>query len=384
VTAGFNGVPSGGTVSVLLGNGLGSFGAPQNFAAGSFPRSVALADFNLDGNLDVVTANGDNGTVSVLLGTGSGSFKPPLSAAAGSYPQGVAVGNFNGAGGPDVASANYGSNNVSVLLNDGNWPALDAPSITISNASVAEGNTGTTVAEFTVTLSAASTQTVTVHYATADYSALAGSDYQAAEGTLVFDPGETMMTIPVLVIGDRVVEDGEYFYLRLSDSTNAFVANAERHGSIVDDEPRLSINSVSLTEGNSGTKLLTFTVTLSAQYDEPVTVNYATQDSSATVAGNDYVATSGMLTFAPGQTTKTFTVTIKGDKGKESNESFYVLLSGASDHSQIDNAYGWGTILNDDGGGKGSGKGNHRLSSASAFDAAIEDWMTSTQKRRGR
>ena len=101
---------------------------------------------------------------------------------------------------------------------------------------------------------------------------------------------------------------------------------------------------------------MTFTVTLSAAYDQAVTVNYATHDSSATVAGNDYVATSGTFTFAPGQRTKTFTVTIKGDKQKESDESLYVVLSGASNNALIDNAYGWGSILNDDGPARGSNR----------------------------
>jgi hypothetical protein len=109
---------------------------------------------------------------------------------------------------------------------------------------------------------------------------------------------------------------------------------------------------VSLTEGNNGTKLMTFTVTLSKVYDQTVTVNYATGDSGAT-AGSDYVAAAGTLTFAPGQTTKTFTVAIKGDKRRESDESFWVTLSGASSNAQVDGYYGFGTILNDD---HGNGK----------------------------
>src|SRR5947199_3559474 len=104
---------------------------------------------------------------------------------------------------------------------------------------------------------------------------------------------------------------------------------------IQDDEPRISIDSVSVKEGNSGTKLMTFTVILSAAYDQAVTVNFATHDDSATVAGGDYVAKSGTLTFAPGQTTKTFTVTIKCDTKREADESFYVLLIGASNNALI-------------------------------------------------
>ena len=78
---------------------------------------------------------------------------------------------------------------------------------------------------------------------------------------------------------------------------------------------------------------MTFTVTLSAAYDQAVTVRYATGDGSATVAGGDYVATSGTLTFAAGQTTRTFTVTIRGDKKREADEYFDVVLSGASSNA---------------------------------------------------
>jgi hypothetical protein len=225
----------------------------------------------------------------------------------------------------------------------------DEPRVSIGwGGTVVEGNAGTTNVTFTVTLSAASDAPVTVTYATADGSATAGSDYVAATGTLTFAAGQTAKTVTVAVKGDRVGEGDEYFYVSLTGATGAAIAS---WGSamIQDDEPRLSINSVSVTEGNSGTKLMTFTVTLSAAYDQTVIVNYATHDGTATVANNDYAATSGTLTFAPGQTTKTFTVVVKGDKKKEADESFYVLLSGASTNAYIDNTYGWGTILNDDG-----------------------------------
>ena len=112
---------------------------------------------------------------------------------------------------------------------------------------------------------------------------------------------------------------------------------------------------MSLTEGNSGTQVMTFTVTLSAAYDQAVTINFATADGTAKASDNDYVATSGTLTFAPGQTTKTFTVTIKGDTKKEADEFFYVRLNGASSNALIDIGYGYGNILNDD---LGPGKGH--------------------------
>jgi hypothetical protein len=203
---------------------------------------------------------------------------------------------------------------------------------------------------FTVTLSTADDQPVTVTYDTSDGSATtAGGDYQAKTGTLTFAPGETSKPITVLVNGDRLGENDESFTVNLTGATGALINYNPGYGTIVDNEPRLSIDSVSIAEGNSGTKAMTFTVTLSVAYNQPVTVKFATDDSSATVANKDYVATSGTLTFAPGETSKKITVLIKGDTKKEADESFYDLLSDASSSAFIDNAYGWGTILNDDG-----------------------------------
>jgi hypothetical protein len=120
-------------------------------------------------------------------------------------------------------------------------------------------------------------------------------------------------------------------------------------GSILDDEPRISINSpASIMEGDKGMKALTFTVSLATAYDQDVTVSYQTFNSSA-VAGSDYVATSGTLTIPAGQTSRTFTVQIRGDRKREWTESFYVQLNNPSSNATIWNAYGWGTILDDDG-----------------------------------
>jgi hypothetical protein len=93
--------------------------------------------------------------------------------------------------------------------------------------------------------------------------------------------------------------------------------------------------------------VFSFVVTLTVPYDQPVTVRYATANGAAT-AGSDYVATSGTLTFAPGETSKTVNVTVKGDNQKESSETFFVDLSGASMNALIDVVRGIGTILDDD------------------------------------
>jgi len=101
-------------------------------------------------------------------------------------------------------------------------------------------------------------------------------------------------------------------------------------------------------EGNSGTTLFVFTVSLSAAYEEAVTVNYATADGKARVSDSDYLAESGTLTFAPGETTKTITIEVKGDRKKEPKETFYVDLFGNSSNSLITNNRGIGTIVDDD------------------------------------
>jgi chitinase len=220
------------------------------------------------------------------------------------------------------------------------------PALAISDVSTLEGNTGTTAFVFTVSLSAPSNQAVTVNYATADGSAAAGSDYQAASGTLTIPAGQTTGTITVLVNGDRLAEANETFIVNLSNPTNATIADGTGVGTIVDDEPRISISDTTVTEGNTGSRSATFTVTLSAAYDAPVTVNYATADGSATV-GSDYQATSGTLTIPAGQTSGTITVLVNGDRLAEVNETFVVNLSGPT-NAGIADGQGVGTIVDDE------------------------------------
>ena len=111
------------SISVLLGNGSGGFAAAPNspFAVGASPQSVALRDFIGDGKLDIVTANMGNNSVTVLLGNGSGGFAaaPNSPFAVGASPQSVALGDFNGDGNLDIVAANSGDNTATLLLGDG-------------------------------------------------------------------------------------------------------------------------------------------------------------------------------------------------------------------------------------------------------------------------
>ena len=230
------------------------------------------------------------------------------------------------------------------------------PSISISDFSHAEGNTGPTPFTFNVTLSAASASPVTVSYATVNGSAVSPGDFTATSGVLTFAPNQTTQTVTVNVNGDTTVESDETFSVNLSGvSANAIISRSSATGTIVNDDgsgggggPNISISNVTDTEGNSGTKAFTFTVSLDKAATAPITLNYATANGSA-VATSDYQATNGSLTFAPGDTSKQITVNVNGDTTVESDENFFVNLSGLIGTATLAKAQGTGTILNDDG-----------------------------------
>src|SRR4029078_6802323 len=112
------------------------------------------------------------------------------------------------------------------------------------------------------------------------------------------------------------------------------------------DSSVISINNVTVSEGNTGATNAVFTATLSPASNHTVTVNFSTADSTAT-AGSDYVTSSGILVFNPGETTKTITVLVNGDTVNEADETFFVNLSSPS-NATIAAGQGVGTIINDD------------------------------------
>jgi large repetitive protein len=196
--------------------------------------------------------------------------------------------------------------------------------LSVGDTTVLEGNVGTNIAAVVVTLSEPTSKTVSVNYATADGTARAGTEYQAASGKLTFAPGETSKTIQVRVIGDRVHEPDKAFVVNLSGAQRAKVADARGIVTVLDDEPRISIGDAY----NYGEPTFTFTVVLAFPSDEVVTVNFATMDGSA-IGGVDYVAASGTLTFAPGETTNTITVDVI-PLAASWDKSFYVQLTAPS------------------------------------------------------
>ena len=219
--------------------------------------------------------------------------------------------------------------------------AADAmPALSITDAvPVAEGGEAT----FMVSLSPASSELVTVAYATQDGTAVADSDYTATSGTLRFEPGETIQNIQVATLRDAIAEPSESFTVGLSDPVGTAIANSTGVGTIAADAmPALSItDAVPVAEGGEAT----FMVSLSPASSELVTVAYATQDGTA-VAGSDYTAASGTLQFDPGMTSHTIRVAVLNDTAVEPTETFAVELSDPVRATLADGT-GVGTITDD-------------------------------------
>jgi hypothetical protein len=223
------------------------------------------------------------------------------------------------------------------------------PQLSINDVTHNEGNAGQTDYTFTVTLSPASDQTVTVDYATADGTANAPSDYIAHPATqLSFAPGDTQKQFTVKVNGDTLFEPDEAFVVNLSNaSANATVSDNQGTGTITNDDgmPAVSINDVFVAEPDTaGTTNATFNVTLSQASASPVTVTYQTADGTANAPADYNAVAPTVLTFDPGQTSKNVSVTVNADALAEGAETFTVNLSNPSSNATIADSSGTGTI----------------------------------------
>jgi hypothetical protein len=223
--------------------------------------------------------------------------------------------------------------------------AADAPSLTVNDVTVTEGDSGAKNAVFTVTLSASSADPITVDYATVDGSAEAPDDYLPGSGTLTFAPGELSKQVIVAVAGDTLDEPHETYSVELANAVGATIADGRGAGTILDNDPQVSISVDDVTRAEANGPA-TFAVSLAKASGKVVTVAYATADGSA-VAGNDYSARSGTLVFLAGDTSKSVSVPLVDDDIAEGEETFAVTLSSAVNASLAD-AEGVGTIVDDD------------------------------------
>jgi hypothetical protein len=241
---------------------------------------------------------------------------------------------------------------VNVKTDDPSFAQPAQPTISISDPSFTEGNSGSATAFVNLTLSQEAASPVTVEYTTVNGTATAGSDYLSQSGTVTFAPGETSIQVGFTVYGDTVFEPDETFSILLSNPVGAQLGDDTGTITIVNDDaspmPNVFISDVSVIEGRLGkTSSATVTLSLSNPSTERVTVILNTADGTAK-GGVDYATVSNAsITFEPGITSKLYAFTVYGDGTVEGDEVFYAQLSNAVG-ATITDGTGQVTILNDD------------------------------------
>jgi chitinase len=253
--------------------------------------------------------------------------------AGGSLGFGFRAENAAGAGNP-----------VNLVLGGTGAVVLPPPTVSVADVVVSEGGL---FAVFTLTLSHAATSEVSLRFATTEGSARAGRDFTALSGGITFAAGETSRQVRVALTNDALVESQESFGLALSAATGASIADGSAVATIQDDDaPSITVSDPRVMEGHAGKAGLAFTVTLSRPATVYAAVTYATADGTAT-AGEDYIARSGTIYFAPGQTEKTVVVAVRGDRTVEADESVLFRLSDPY-RAVLAESQGVGTIRSDD------------------------------------
>jgi hypothetical protein len=377
-----------GSASVLLGDGAGGLGPATTYPDGGITtRAITSGDFNSDGRPDLALAN-QSGSISVIFNacsaaplplpalsvsdvtvtehdvvTGVATFTISLSAPA-DRPVSVS---FYSAASDALKDVDYETTqgrvtfapgtitqtvnvfitgdildefdeqfgfllahplNATITRVRGQGTILDndpPPAVSINDVTLNEGNTGTTAAIFTVSLSAPSGKPISVSIATANDSANSGVDYQPLSGTVNFNPGQTSQTASVLVNGDNLTEPDESFFVNLTNPVNVTLADAQGLGTILNDDTSVQFSTDALGV-NEAAGSVQVTVTRIGLLATSSTVSYSTSDGTASDR-SDYNLGLGTLRFAPNETSKVFTVFITDDALIENLETFNVALS---------------------------------------------------------
>jgi Ca2+-binding RTX toxin-like protein len=204
----------------------------------------------------------------------------------------------------------------------------DAPPVIQIQDAIAPEQAGQII--FTLNLSAPSGRDITVNYRTEDGTALGSTHYTPILATpLTFVAGETRQLVTVTIADDDLDNDDRRFQLRLNGPTHASLERTAALGTIQDDDlpPTYRISDLTVLE-NSGAAV--FTVSLDRPSDREITLDYRTENGTAT-AGEDYIAVAnGRLTFAPGTTTQLITIALVADDRDEDDETVEVLLGNAT------------------------------------------------------
>ena len=218
--------------------------------------------------------------------------------------------------------------------------------ITINDVTQLEGNSGITNFVFTITALGSVGVPVAVSYSTAEGTASSSSDYNSMSGTVTFTPGgASSFKITVQVIGDTAIEQDETFFVNLQ-AENSRVLRSQGVGTIWNDDNELSINDLTVVEGNSGTSNAVFTVTTVGPIHQFISVVYGTSSGTA-LGAEDFIPQAGTLVFGTNTPVAKITVPIVGDTANETTESFFVTLA-VPVGARIAKGVGIGTIIDND------------------------------------
>jgi hypothetical protein len=348
---------SGGYLSVYLGRGNGAFDFGGNFSVGVNPSALAIGDFNRDGKLDVAAANHGTNNVTVLLGKGDGTLMPAPGASphVGTHPSSIIAADFNGDGKLDLATANNDSNSVSILLGKGDG-TFQTPVNVPAGADAGWVASADFNGDGKRDLAVVNRSGIEVLLGIGNGGFNAGTEYAF--------PNDDALAIGDLT-GDRKLDlvatssrdgavgvfpgngDGTFqsgvFYPAAAGALMPVVADFDGNATPDVAVTAFQGNDVALLFNPGNTQVqfgasnyvaseggtATITVTRTGNTNAAVTVNYATADGSA-VAGADYTAANGTLTFAAGETSKTFTVSLQSDALVEAKRTVLLALSDPS------------------------------------------------------
>jgi len=286
----------------------------QPAGAGGVSFDIATADGTATAGVDYVASSLTGQTIPA--GSSSATFTVLVNGDTLNEPNETFFVNVSNVTGATVADAQ----GQGTIVNDDAQPALS-----IDDVSVNEGNSGTTTATFTVSLSAASGQTVSVNYATADGTATAGSDYVARSGTLTFAPGVTAQGVAITVNGDTAVEPNETFSVGLSGASNASIARATGTGTILNDDAVVTVSPASLPAATAGSA---YSQTLSASGG---TAPYSFAVSAGTLPVGVQLSPGGVLSGTPTSSGSfNFTATATDSGGSPTSGSRAYTLTVAS------------------------------------------------------
>ncbi|MBN6152033.1 autotransporter domain-containing protein [Xanthomonas sp. AmX2] len=285
----------------------------QPAGAGGVTFDIATADGSATAGVDYANASLTGQTIPA--GSSSATFTVLVNGDTFNEPNETFFVNVTNVSGATVGDAQ----GQGTVVND------DAvPTVSIDDVSVNEGNGGTTTATFTVSLSTASGQTVSVNYATADGTAAAGSDYVARSGTLTFAPGVTAQGVAITVNGDTAVEPNETFSVDLSGASNAGIARATGTGTIANDDAVVTVGPASLPSATAGTA---YSQTLSASGG---TAPYSFVISAGALPAGLTLSAAGVLSGTPtasGSFNFTATATDSGGSPTSGNRAYALVVA---------------------------------------------------------